>query len=342
MGVNAGVRRIGSEIGHMASSFVGPPLTGTILIADDDADFRRLLVRRATRMGLTVVEADSGTEALQAVRRSRFDAVVVDVYMPGCSGVEVALEARKLDPHVQALVLTGSATLENAVEALRAGVYDFLTKPLESLDAFEMSLSRALELESLLRENARLFAEVQRLALTDSLTGLFNRRKLEEALEVEVERSRRYGRALSIVMIDVDGLKRINDTRGHHVGDAVLQAAAGAIRGEIRKVDLASRLGGDEFLLLLPEAGSNDAAGVAGRIFHQLSTLSVHGERVAASAGVAQWSAAFPTPGDFMRAADRALYQAKRGGGGHIAVVFPSPEGSDETIEEWLPQAAHT
>jgi diguanylate cyclase (GGDEF)-like protein len=326
----------------MASTLVGPPLTGTILIADDDADFRRLLARRATRMGLSVVEAETGTEAVQAVQRSRFDAIVVDVYMPGYSGVDVALEARKQDPHVQAIVLTGSATLENAVEALRAGVYDFLTKPLESLDVFEMSLSRALELQRLLRENARLFAEVQRLALTDSLTGLSNRRKLDEALEAEVERARRYGRPLSIVMIDMDGLKRINDTRGHHVGDAVLQAAAAAIRCEVRKVDLASRLGGDEFLVLLPEAGLNDAAGVAGRIFQHLSTLAVHGERVTASAGVACWAAAFPSPSEFVRAADRALYQAKRGGGGHIALVAASPGGPDEVIEEWRPQAART
>jgi DNA-binding NtrC family response regulator len=121
----------------MASSFVGLPLSGMVLIADDDADFRRLLVRRATRMGLTVVEASSGTQALEAVRKTSFDAIVVDVYMPGCSGVEVAQEARNLDAHVQAIVLTGSATLENAIEALRAGVYDFLTKPLESLDVFE-------------------------------------------------------------------------------------------------------------------------------------------------------------------------------------------------------------
>jgi diguanylate cyclase (GGDEF)-like protein len=327
----------------MEAEFKGLPISGLVLIADDDADFRRLLVRRATRMGLTVVEASSGTEALEAVRTRSFDAVVVDVYMPGCSGVEVAQEARNLDSHVQAIVLTGSATLENAIEALRAGVYDYLTKPLESLDAFEVSLSRALELQRLLRENSRLFAEVQRLAVTDPLTGLYNRRKLTDALEVEVERSRRYGRSLSIVMLDLDGLKRINDTRGHNVGDEVLQAAANAIRTEIRKVDLATRLGGDEFLLLLPEAELMDAAGVAGRIFERFSTLSVHGEKVSACAGVTQWRQCYSTPAEFVGAADQALYEAKRGGAGRIAVVFPAPEGEKgECIEEWLPQAAAT
>jgi diguanylate cyclase (GGDEF)-like protein len=323
----------------MTSNLISLPQTGVVLIADDDADFRRLLVRRATRMGLTVVEASSGSQALVAVRNTSFDAIVVDVYMPGCSGVEVAQEARSLDPHVQAIVLTGSATLENAIEALRAGVYDFLTKPLESLDEFEMSLSRALELQRLLRENSRLFSEVQRLAVTDSLTGLSNRRRLDEVLEVEVERARRYGRSLSIVMLDVDGLKRINDTCGHNVGDEVLQAAAAAIRREVRKVDLATRLGGDEFLLLLAEAALPEAAGVAGRIFQHFSTLSVHGERVVASAGVAQWLPKYPAPADFIHAADLALYEAKRGGGGHIALVQPAPEGEGEIIQEWQPNA---
>ena len=324
----------------MGSSFVGLPLSGMVLIADDDADFRRLLVRRATRMGLTVVEASSGTQALEAVRKTSFDAIVVDVYMPGCSGVEVAQEARNLDAHVQAIVLTGSATLENAIEALRAGVYDFLTKPLESLDVFEMSLSRALELQRLLRENARLFAEVQKLAVTDPLTGLYNRRKLDEVLEVEAERSRRYGRSLSIVMLDMDGLKRINDTHGHNVGDEVLQAAANAIRREVRKVDLPTRMGGDEFLLLLPEAALMDAAGVAGRVFQHFLTLSVQGERVVASAGVAQWWPKYAVPTEFIHAADQALYEAKRGGGGHIALVYPAPEGEGEIIQEWQPHAA--
>ena len=327
----------------MESDFAGLPISGVVLIADDDADFRRLLVRRATRMGLTVVEAQTGTQALEAVRTTSFDAVVVDVYMPGCSGVEVAQEARNIDPHVQAIVLTGSATLENAIQALRAGVYDYLTKPLKSLDVFEMSLSRALELQRLLRENARLFAEVQRLAVTDPLTGLYNRHKLAEALDVEVERSRRYGRSLSMVMIDLDGLKRINDTLGHNVGDEVLQAAANAIRSEIRKVDLATRVGGDEFLLLLPEAELMDAAGVAGRIFERFSRATVHGERVSASAGVTQWRRGYASATEFVRAADQALYEAKREGGGHIAVVFPAPEGEEgETIEEWLPQTALT
>ncbi len=311
-----------------------------ILIADDDEDFRALLVRRATRMGLAVVEARDGLQAMEAIHGQAFDAVVVDVYMPGCSGVEVAEAARQVDPNVQAIVLTGSATLETAIGALRAGVYDYLTKPLESLEAFDISLTRALEHQSLLRENQRLFAEVQRLAVTDPLTGLYNRRKLDEMLEVEIERSRRYGRSLSLVMLDVDRLKGINDGHGHPVGDAVLQALARAVRNSVRKVDCPTRLGGDEFVVLLPEADLREAARVAGRIFNHIAALEVEGVRFSVSAGVAQWRPAYATPEDFLRAVDQALYRAKEAGRQQIAVVAPGVGDERDVVHLWKKEDA--
>lgn len=311
-----------------------------VLIADDDEDFRSLLVRRAKKMGLVVVEVRDGLQAMEVIRQQSFDAIVVDVYMPGCTGVEVAQAARQVDPNVQAIVLTGSATLETAIEALRVGVYDYLTKPLESMDAFEMSLTRALEHQRLKRENQRLFAEVQRLAVTDPLTGLYNRRKLDEALEVEVERSRRYGRALSIVMLDVDNLKAVNDMHGHPTGDAVLQAIARAIRNSVRRVDYPTRLGGDEFLVLLPEADLREAARVGGRIFNSIARLPVQDVTVSMSAGVAQWRPDYTTPEDYLRAVDQALYQAKRAGGHQIAVITREVEGEPEVVRSWDVEAA--
>ncbi|GAH47286.1 unnamed protein product, partial [marine sediment metagenome] len=141
---------------------------GTILIAEDDPDYRQLLSRRASRMGLDVHQAANGQEAIDAVNECEFDALVLDLYMPEHTGLEVIDAARKIDPDVQALILTGSASVETAVEALRAGVYDYLTKPLESMTSFELALSRALERRYLVKENKRLFEEIQRLAVTDS------------------------------------------------------------------------------------------------------------------------------------------------------------------------------
>jgi two-component system response regulator AtoC len=120
---------------------------GRILIAEDDPDFRKLLARRAERMGLTIFEAEDGEQAVAMLEREDFDALVLDLYMPGHNGFEVIAAAREKDPDIQALVLTGSASVESAVEALRAGVYDYLTKPFESMTTFELALTRALERE---------------------------------------------------------------------------------------------------------------------------------------------------------------------------------------------------
>jgi diguanylate cyclase (GGDEF)-like protein len=285
---------------------------GRVLIADDDDAFRALLVRRATRMGLSVLQAPDGSRAIESLRHNSFDVLILDVYMPGATGIEVFREARKIDGNIQAIVLTASATVESAVEALRSGVFDYLIKPLGSLAEFEMAVTRALEHHYLIKENARLFAEVQRLALTDPLTGLNNRHKLNDALVVEVERARRYARPLSLIMIDMDELKTINDTYGHPAGDQVLRDVAQAITTQIRKVDLATRFGGDEFLVLLPEADMGEATNVAGRIRDRIRSMSVQQTQVAASLGVAQWQPSFETAERFLQAVDSALYDAKR------------------------------
>jgi two-component system, cell cycle response regulator len=298
---------------------------GTALVADDDNDFRQLLARRARRMGLTVVEVDNGSRALEAVAAHPFDVLVLDLYMPGATGLEVFQAARRTQPEIQAILLTASASVETAVEALRQGAYDYLTKPLESLATYELALTRALEHRHLLRENARLFQEVQRLAITDPLTGLYNRHKLAEALETECERAVRYGRPVSMIMMDLDDLKLVNDTHGHPGGDVVLQKVAEAIRGHIRRLDLPTRYGGDEFLVLLPETSLVDAERVAQRISYEVRKIRAGELPVTASVGVVDWGPGYRSSQEFLRAADQALYQAKRHGGGAIVIQTLAP-----------------
>lgn len=285
---------------------------GRILIAEDDADFRRILSRRAIRMGLEVDQVENGKEAIEAFKKDSYDALVVDLYMPEFGGLEVIEAAREVDPDIESLILTGSASVETAVEALRAGVYDYLTKPLESMTEFEMALSRALERRRLIQENKRLFEENKRLAVTDPLTGLNNRHKLHESLMRELERASRYSRPLSIIMIDMDELKSINDSFGHPAGDEALRMVAGSIENCIRKVDLAARFGGDEFVIVLPEADVTVAASVAQRINQEVEKLKIEGRSLSISLGVASWNKTYTTPEIFIDAADRAMYQAKR------------------------------
>jgi two-component system cell cycle response regulator len=300
---------------------------GRILIAEDDADYRRILSRRAERMGLIVEQVKNGKEAIEAIKLGKFDALVVDLYMPEFGGLEVVEAAREIDPTIESLILTGSASVETAVEALRAGVYDYLTKPLESMTEFEMALTRALERRRLIKENKRLFEENKRLAVTDPLTGLNNRHKLQEALTGELERASRYSRPLSIIMIDMDDLKLINDTLGHPTGDEALKKVALAIEHCIRKVDLATRFGGDEFVIVLPEADLNVAVSVAERIHQAVDQLKVDDHQISVSVGVASWNRIYPTPEAFIEAADQAMYSAKRSGGEKVRIATTESSG---------------
>jgi two-component system cell cycle response regulator len=288
-------------------------------------------------MGLSVDDVSDGTEALEAISKNSYDILVMDLYMPGATGLDVIREAQRMDPDTEAILMTGSASLETAIEAIRAGVYDYLTKPLESLTAFELTVTRALERRHLIRENERLFQEVQRLALTDQLTGLYNRHKLKESLESEVERARRYQRPLSLIMVDMDDLKVINDTYGHPAGDEVLRQVAEAIRNHTRRVDLAARIGGDEFLVLLPEASLDVATEVAKRVRREITSKPFEETIVSVSVGIGQWDEDFNTPQGFLHAVDQALYQAKRSGDKKIFACKPEDNvnsGDEESSPE--------
>jgi diguanylate cyclase (GGDEF)-like protein len=172
-------------------------------------------------------------------------------------------------------------------------------------------------------ENARLHDVVQRQAITDDLTGLVNRRRFLGALQAEIERARRLGSRLTVVIADLDDFKRVNDAFGHHAGDDVLRSFADLVRSHVRDVDVPGRLGGEEFAILLPGTGSVDAVSVAERMRHSLSVIPIFvGEertvRVTSSFGVAELA-----PGqsgdDLMREADAALYRAKAEGKNRVA-----------------------
>lgn len=311
----------------------------SILIVENDTDFRSRLVERAARIGLKVEVAEDAPRAIDLLNQAPHDLLVTDVDIGGGSGTELIKKIRRVDPSAQAIVLTGNQDIEPVIDALRAGAYDYLTKPLESLAEFEIVVRRALEHKRLLSENARLFEEIRHLAVTDALTNLYNRRKLEDTMDAEIERASRYRRPLSLIMLDLDGLKRINDTYGHPSGDSVLIAVAQVIRSRIRKVDLATRFGGDEFVIVLPEADEHEATLVARDICGGIAGLKFMGTEMSACAGVVEWEPSLLTREGLLAAVDNALYQAKEVGPGSVMVGagrrrdsrrYPTaPEGSD-------------
>ncbi len=160
--------------------------------------------------------------------------------------------------------------------------------------------------------------KVQKSARLDALTGLQNRRGFQESGILEIERARRYSRALAVVFIDLDNFKKLNDTRGHDAGDDALKAVAKALRGGLRATDQIARLGGDEFAALLPEIGHDDALQAINKVFagmsHALETFSP----VAASVGMVWFEEVDRTFDDMLKAADELMYQVKADGKGHV------------------------
>ena len=180
--------------------------------------------------------------------------------------------------------------------------------------------------EAMRRELEKVNADLERLARTDGLTGLANRRHFMEVLEQEVERAQRYQRPLSLVLLDLDHFKRVNDTHGHAAGDEVLKAAALVLRSVCRDVDLAARLGGEELALVLPETDAGGAHTVAERIRHKIEA-GVHRSpagdsfSVTASMGVATIAPDTDTGEALLQAADVALYRAKDGGRNRVVLA---------------------
>jgi diguanylate cyclase (GGDEF)-like protein len=180
-------------------------------------------------------------------------------------------------------------------------------------------------------DNVLLHQEAQRLSVTDGLTGLGNYRFFQQTLAREVDRAARFGRPLSLLMLDLDRFKQVNDEHGHQVGDAVLVQVADRIREEVREVDEVARYGGEEFVVVLPETGLEGAQHLADRICERLRARPLHTAAgdlvVTVSIGVAVYPEHGDSPASLVRAADQALYVAKGEGRDRwrIAAALTSP-----------------
>jgi diguanylate cyclase (GGDEF)-like protein len=172
--------------------------------------------------------------------------------------------------------------------------------------------SYAIVLGGTLVDNSRLFVQVQHLAISDPLTGLANYRHLIDVLESEIERSGRTGREFSVLLLDLDALKSINDRFGHLVGSRALRRLADVLRVHSRSVDTPARYGGDEFALVMPETGTQAARGVAGRIRERLASETEQ-PKISVSIGVAVYPSSGATAERLLMAADEALYAMKQG-----------------------------
>src|SRR5262245_41014351 len=230
-----------------------------ILIVDDHEDNVELLRARLEAWGYDTDCASDGEEALSKIEASPPDLVLLDVMMPRVDGIEVARRVKGNPnlPFVPIIMQTALDATENKVEGLNAGADDYITKPIDfaELKARMTSMLRIKRLQEQLEERERELMEVnerlRHMSQTDALTGLDNRRHLEERLREMFEHAKRLNEPFACVMCDLDRFKSVNDTYGHQAGDQVLRDFAQILRKEVREIDRAGRYGGEEFMLLL-------------------------------------------------------------------------------------------
>ena len=292
-----------------------------ILVVDDDPLLRQLLRAHLTRVGHEVLTMADGRSAWKLLQREPIRLVITDWMMPGLDGLELTRRIRLADfpGYVYVILLTARDDKADIVSGLKAGADDYLTKPFDpgELCARVAIGERILDLETRLRE-AR--DQLQELATHDSLTGLLNRRAIYDHAEEELARARREARPMSLVLLDVDHFKAVNDQHGHLVGDQALRLIADTIVQNIRSYDKAGRWGGEEFLLVLPRTTLSEAVAVAERVragvaASQLPLSDGGCLQLRASLGVANTSPEIPWDLDtLLRQADQALYCAKRKG----------------------------
>lgn len=296
-----------------------------ILIVDDNPIdrelFRRLVAHHSTNEYL-FTETASGEEGLDLCRSVRPDCVLLDYNLPDLDGLEFVrqLAAESVDVlSTPVVMLTSEGNTGVAVAAMKAGAQDYLVKDGISRETLHHAMSTAMEKVSLLRKIQEQRTELEIMARTDTLTGLLNRRAFMNQLRAEFERAERYGGALTLIMLDLDHFKVVNDTHGHIVGDYVLRKFAGLILALKRKTDVAGRHGGEEFVMLMPETDIEGGKVLAQRLCKKAAEEEYHCSKgrafaVTCSIGVAQYQESDEHVDGLLRRSDEALYKAKRAG----------------------------
>lgn len=294
----------------------------TILAIDDSPDIHQLLRVRLKYLDIKLESATNSDEAFERLKESSPDLILLDVCMPDANGFDLCRQF-KLQPeiaNIPVIFLTGAADVDQKVLGFEVGAVDYIAKP---FDPAELNARVRAALRT-----KRYFDMLSQRAMIDGLTGLWNRANFDQRLMEEVSSSQRYNRSLSLVMLDVDKFKSINDNYGHPFGDEVLQAVGDVLSKSARTTDVACRYGGEEFVVILRETDLVGAIVFAERVRTQLEMLLIRSKgkpvSVTASLGISSTELCM-NPVELSRqwlvqAADQALYKAKESGRNRVCV----------------------
>jgi two-component system cell cycle response regulator len=298
-----------------------------ILVADDSPVYRKLVEQTLPPDQYSIMFAKTGQNAIELFNQHRPALVITDWNMPDLTGIEVCrqIRASAKDSYTYVIIVTSAPEKEKVVEGLEAGADDYLTKPFhpKELLARVRVGRRLVELQEQIESQNRLFKE---LALTDALTGLPNRRAVEDWAKGQLGAAVRHGFSFWVVIADLDNFKMINDTYGHDAGDSVLKEFAAILKKRVRTSDICGRTGGEEFIMIFTHAEECNVGIVVARILSQLRehdfSFGSKPFQVTASFGIAGFQGkGVPDFAKLLNQADAALYAAKRGGRNRIEVA---------------------
>jgi two-component system cell cycle response regulator len=305
-----------------------------ILLADDDPTSRLIAQMALRNLGHQCQTVTDGAQAWEAFHSERPDVVISDWMMPGLTGLELCRRVRAdSGGYTYFMMVTGQRALDHVIEGMTAGADDYMIKPLNP-DDLQVRLIAAARVTALHRQLADQRSELERLnqeltdiARRDPLTGLGNRRALQEDLKLLEARVSRYGHRYCMALLDIDHFKTYNDTYGHQAGDSVLQAVAAELRAQVRAGDALYRYGGEEFLCIFPEQSLATGTIAAQRMRAGLESQGI--PHVGNESGVLTLSAGLAvmdtgnrrSVAKVLKEADEALYRAKELGRNRIEYV---------------------
>jgi diguanylate cyclase (GGDEF)-like protein len=295
-----------------------------VLVVDDDPD-KRLLLQVALQMaGWEVRTADDGEAGLAAVDSYQPDLIITDVMMPRMDGYELVrrVRANPLTRFIPIIIQTAlRRDAQDERRGAEVGALGYIVDPTD----IDLLLARARTL----LDFKNYLDTCEEAAFTDHLTGLANRRRFERQLEREVGRTLRYDRHFCLLLLDIDHFKNVNDSHGHDAGDEALRLLAKTLQAETRGIDLAARIGGEEFAVILPETDLEGGADVAERLREAITRAEIPlVGNITASFGVAEFPLCAATGRELIALADAALYEAKRKGRDRIERVNVNSEAN--------------
>lgn len=298
-----------------------------ILIVDDDLAVRNTMNEYINSAGYESESASCAEEALEMLEKKTYHVVITDIILPVMGGLELTKIIRN-DKDSDVIVMTGYSDDYSYEEAINIGASDFVIKPVR-LEELLLRLKRVLKERDLTKERIRMMEKLQKLAVTDGLTKLYNSRSFYSQLETEVDRFNRYKHPLALLLLDLDHFKDYNDTYGHLEGDKILVHFSRIIKSCLRANDTAYRYGGEEFTVILPETGGDEARTVAQRIRAALEAerfSPVNGKKVkiTISIGVTEYQPKEELS-TFIQRADRAMYRSKQKGRNMVSMLYADP-----------------